>query len=88
MCLFNEVMVVYTNTKSPESIVISQPPQMSMEGRTSEALQSLLEVDEDISQRLNKIVEEEPEVMEVIRTAIEAVTSVLLRGWREEDSTS
>jgi hypothetical protein len=51
-----------------------------MEGQTEAALLSLLEVDKDISTRLNKISEEEPDLMEVIRTSIEAVTSVLFQG--------
>jgi hypothetical protein len=51
-----------------------------MDGQTEAVLLSLLEVDKDISIRLNKITEEEPELMEVIRTSIEAVTSVLFQG--------
>ncbi len=54
--------------------------QLAMEGHTEAALLSLLEVDKDISTRLNKISEEEPDLMEVIRTSIEAVTSVLFQG--------
>ncbi len=56
-----------------------------MDGQTEAVLLSLLEVDKDISTRLNKITEEEPELMEVIRTSIEAVTSVLFQGLEKKN---
>ena len=62
--------------------------QFSIEGRTQEALISLFEVDQDISKTLEKIVQENSDLLEVIRGSVEAVTSVLLQGFTENDSSN
>ena len=62
--------------------------QLSVEGRTQEALTSLLEVDQDISKTLDQIVEKHSGLMEIIQVSIEAVTSVLIQGYTEDESSN
>ena len=59
--------------------------QVAAEGRTSEALLSLLEVDRDISDRLMRMTEQEPELMETIKLAIDSVADLLIEEFNGSD---
>ena len=59
--------------------------QVAAEGRTSEALLSLLEVDRDISDRLMRMTEQEPELMETVKLAIDSVTDLLIEEFNGSD---
>jgi hypothetical protein len=57
--------------------------QSAVRGQTESVLSSLLEVDRDISDRLIGMTQQE---LEIIRTAIESVSSLLIEQFYEEEA--
>ena len=59
------------------------PKQSAVHGQTESVLSSLLEVDRDISNRLIGMTQQE---LEIVRTAIDSVSSLLIEQLDEEEA--